>query len=273
MKIIYRVKGDERKSLVSAITMELNTPAKYLGAPTFAYQVGDYTIDKNGTLTGKDNPNLVADLQGLHDFVAKYLEFDAPLTKEESHSVIGEIESFEELALTREEELGLGKQRRDPIGEDGMQANDIQENDRLVIEVPLDGFNEDNLYNLRKLIASKASLIKKSIGAEFIEFEQTETTLRFPWFCLPLESEEIAAYTSFINALCTAAKTQKRVTATEKPVDNEKFTFRVFLIRIGFVGNDYKLARKILLRNLTGNTAFKNGRPENTDIGKEVQDE
>jgi hypothetical protein len=45
-------------------------------------------------------------------------------------------------------------------------------------------------------------------------------------------------------------------------VDNEKFAFRVFLIRLGFVGDDYKNARKILLRNLTGNSAFKNGRPE-----------
>ena len=272
MRIIYIVKGDERKSLVSAIAMELNTPAKYLGAPTFAYQVGDYTIDKNGTLTGKDNPNLVADLQGLHDFKAKYLEFDKPLTTEGSGS-LDALVNFEDLTLTSEEELGLGKQRRDPIGENGMQASDIQEDDRLIIEVPIDGFTEDSLHNLRKLIASKASLIKKSIGAQSLKFDQTETTLSFPWFSLPLESDEIAAYTSFISALCTAAKTQKRVTATERPVENEKFTFRVFLIRIGFVGNNYKVSRKILLRNLTGNIAFKNGRPGKADTHKEVQDE
>ena len=54
---------------------------------------------------------------------------------------------------------------------------------------------------------------------------------------------------------------QKRVTAKEKPVENEKFAFRVFLIRLGFVGDEYKVARKILLNNLSGNSAFKNGMP------------
>jgi hypothetical protein len=51
------------------------------------------------------------------------------------------------------------------------------------------------------------------------------------------------------------------VTAKDKPVENEKFAFRVFLIRLGFVGDEYKTARKILLRNLSGNSAFKNGAP------------
>ncbi len=49
--------------------------------------------------------------------------------------------------------------------------------------------------------------------------------------------------------------------AREKRVDNEKFAFRVFLIRLGFIGDDYKAARKILLSNLSGNSAFKNGAP------------
>ena len=64
------------------------------------------------------------------------------------------------------------------------------------------------------------------------------------------------------------AKEQKRVTATEKPIENEKFTMRLFLIRLGFIGDEYKTARKILLRNLSGNASWKSGhKPErNTDI-------
>ena len=53
--------------------------------------------------------------------------------------------------------------------------------------------------------------------------------------------------------------TQKRITATEKPVDNEKYAFRCFLLRLGFIGNEYKTQRKILLRNLTGSSAFRSG--------------
>lgn len=56
MKLSYNVTGAERKSLVAAISEELNAPTKYLGAPTFAYEIGDYHIDKAGTLTGPDKP-------------------------------------------------------------------------------------------------------------------------------------------------------------------------------------------------------------------------
>jgi hypothetical protein len=66
---------------------------------------------------------------------------------------------------------------------------------------------------------------------------------------------------AFITALCEMAKNQKRVTATDKAPANEKYAFRCFLLRLGFIGDEYKAARKILLRNLTGNTAFRNGRP------------
>lgn len=133
--------------------------------------------------------------------------------------------------------------------------------DTLTIEMPLDGFTEAALENLERLIASKETLIKKAIGVDKLPIERTETTIRFPWFRFGIEPEELSAYSRFIGALCAAAKEQHRVTAKDKPVENEKFAFRVFLIRLGFVGDEYKTARKILLRNLSGNSAFKNGAP------------
>ena len=62
MQINYNVTGEKRKLLVKAISQELNTSAKYLGAPTFAYEVAGYNIDKNGVLMGNDNYELVEDL-------------------------------------------------------------------------------------------------------------------------------------------------------------------------------------------------------------------
>ena len=56
------------------------------------------------------------------------------------------------------------------------------------------------------------------------------------------------------------SKDAKRVTAKEKDVDNEKYAFRCFLLRLGFIGTEYKAERKILLRNLDGSSAFKAGR-------------
>lgn len=55
------------------------------------------------------------------------------------------------------------------------------------------------------------------------------------------------------------ALNQKRITAKEKPVGNDKYAFRCFLLRLGFIGEDYKAERKILLRNLSGSSAFKSG--------------
>lgn len=90
--------------------------------------------------------------------------------------------------------------------------------------------------------------------------------MKFPWFSAHSSSDEVDAYTRFINRLSASAKEQKRVTAKEKAVENEKFDFRVFLIRIGFVGDEYKSARKILLKNLSGNSAFKSVTPSQLEV-------
>lgn len=58
------------------------------------------------------------------------------------------------------------------------------------------------------------------------------------------------------------SKNLQRVSSTERPVENEKYAFRCFLLRLGFIGNEYKTTRQILLRNLSGNSAWKNGAPE-----------
>jgi hypothetical protein len=52
---------------------------------------------------------------------------------------------------------------------------------------------------------------------------------------------------------------QKRISSIEKPTENEKYAFRCFLLRLGFIGDDYKKSRKILLKNLSGSSAFKSG--------------
>lgn len=248
MKLIYNVTGARRKELVGAISQELNAPTKYLGAPTFAYEVGGYHIDKNGMLEGEDNPGLVADLQGLHDFKAITEEYDTPLPEAEPVP--------EDFQIPYEAALGG---RVSPY-RDYDEPPTYAESDRLVIGMPLDGFTDEALANLEKLVSSKASLIKKAIGAETLPIEQTESTLKFPWFTLNPDSdaEAVRAYTHFVTALCEMAKTQQRINAAENSVDNEKYAFRCFLLRLGFIGTEYKAERKILLSRLTGNSAFKN---------------
>ncbi|HOD03280.1 MAG TPA: virulence protein, partial [Clostridiales bacterium] len=69
MKIHYNVTGKGRKSLVSAISKELNLSANYLGMSSAAYQIGRLRIDRDGTLTGPDYRELITDLRVLYGFM------------------------------------------------------------------------------------------------------------------------------------------------------------------------------------------------------------
>ena len=131
----------------------------------------------------------------------------------------------------------------------------------LVVQMPKASFTEDSLNNLHRLIEAKGSLIKKALDVKELPITEEDDKLSFPWFTTEPDPDEVRAYTHFITALCEMARNQKRVTAKKKETDNDKYAFRCFLLRLGFIGTDYKTERKILLRNLSGSSAFRNGTP------------
>lgn len=137
------------------------------------------------------------------------------------------------------------------------------EQTELTIEIP-NTLTETELDKLKRLVTSKAALIRKAVGTESLEIVVSEDKVEFPWFALTEgnESEETAAYTAFITALVDMVKRQKRIIATEKDVEDEKYAFRCFLLRLGFIGDEFKTTRRILLRNLSRNSAWRNGAPE-----------
>lgn len=270
MELKYNLTGSERKSLVGAISTALGAPTKYLGAPTFAYEVGGYHIDKVGTLTGSDNLDLEDALhQQSFDADGDSRHYDEPDTYESGLGGMGAIPTFEDLRMDRREELGLGHARREDFqGENGMQASDVPESYEdigLVIEMPRSSFTDTALDNLKRLVESKGSLIKKALSAETLELEIAEDVVRFPWFEDGADPDAVKAYTHFITAICEMARVQKRITAKEKETNNDKYAFRCFLLRLGFIGAEFKEERKILLRNLTGSSAFKTPKSEVTD--------
>jgi hypothetical protein len=132
--------------------------------------------------------------------------------------------------------------------------------------MPRSIFTDSNLENLKALVAAKGNLISKALGVTNLPIEVNEHKVEFLWFPGHPTPDELNTYTHFISKLCDMARNQKRVTAKGKDVDNEKYAFRCFLLRLGFIGDEYKVARKILLRNFTGSAAFKNG------PAKEVQE-
>ena len=148
---------------------------------------------------------------------------------------------------------------------DQSHTEDEYEPCSICVSMPRSLFTDMALENLKNLVAAKGALIKKSLNADELPILIEEDKVCFPWFKGEAEPEELKAYDTFICKLCELARTQKRVTATEKPTDNEKYAFRCFLLRLGFIGTEYKEARKILLRNLAGSSAFKGGQSKEAE--------
>ena len=59
----YNVTGVRRKELVAAVGDFIGAKPEYLRAPTYAFAVGSYNIDREGTLTGPENPALIESLK------------------------------------------------------------------------------------------------------------------------------------------------------------------------------------------------------------------
>ena len=129
--------------------------------------------------------------------------------------------------------------------------------DVLSVSVPRNMFTDDKLENLQKLIEGKQTLFKHAFGVEQLEVTITENQVSFPWSPLASEPDAVSAYTEFISKLCELAIKLQRVSLKDKEVENEKYAFRCFLLRLGFIGDDSKVARRILLQNLSGNSAFR----------------
>ena len=232
MIINYNVSGSDRKQLVAAIAQHTGEKPKYLGAPGFAYQVGGYTISVDGKVTIEGNSTAAALIRFLRE---KGFQAEDPLA-----------DCIE-----------------DDAAEEQTEADEIT---GVCISMPRSLFTDSALENLKALVAAKGNLIKKALGTDELPIEVTDTKVSFPWFIGMPTPEEMKAYDSFICKLCEMARNAKRVNAKETDTDNEKYAFRCFLLRLGFIGVEFKTERKILLRNLTGSSAFRSGQPKEVEV-------
>ena len=205
----FNVSGDTRKKLVKLISSHLGVESRYLGAPSFAYSIGNYTVNKDGSLSWDEDDERTA---GLLEAI--------------------KAEGF---TTTEDEEA---------------EAN------RLCISFPKSLYDGRTLENLKTLVQAKDALMKKAFRTESLEIVVDDEKVSFPWFEL-IDSDHFNAYTQFITAITKMAREQKRILGKERTVENEKYAFRCFLLRLGFIGDEYKLTRKILLENLEGSAAFK----------------
>ena len=230
MRIEFHRTGAERKALVTAIGEILEVRPKYKGMPSAAYEIAYFTVTKEGTL-----------------------EFADRVDSEEVENLLEQLADRGIVAASAEMAQAWLNARAEELSEKS-GTGPQEENVGLTVEIPLD---KVAVGNLTKLLDAKGNLIRKALGITDLRIEVLDDRVAFPWFS-QVDADSAAAYTHFISALCEMSRNAKRVTATEKPVENEKYAFRCFLLRLGFIGTEYKAERKIFLRNLSGSTAFKN---------------
>ena len=221
MTIYYN--AQDRKPLVKAISEFTGADAVYLRTPTYAYRIDYFTVTREGNLEFDDRADS-EEIENLLEFLAE-------------RGFIAEVADASEELPTAADSAAHG------------------ENMGLTVEVPLEGAAVENLT---KLLDAKGRLIRRALAVDKLLIEVTNSTVKFPWFS-ECGADERKAYTHFVSALCELAANAKRVTAKEKETDNDKYAFRCFLLRLGFIGSEYKAERKILLRNLTGSSAFRLG--------------
>ena len=218
MIIKLELTGNDRKELAKAVSEIIGAPAEYQYMPTCAYKiVEDYTITKEGNLEISDSAD----------------------SKEKEHLLV-ELEN---------------KGYNIPAIEDETTASEDEEN-RMTVEMPLELVDESTIDRLRKIVENKGELFKEAFKTDSLDIIVDEDKVCFPWFTVE-HYDDTNAYCTFISLLCEFAKNQRRINNKPDTSDNPKYTMRCYLLRLGMIGAEYKDTRKVLLRNLSGSSAFR----------------
>jgi len=232
MELNYNVKGDRRKQLVKALEDILGTKSVYMGVPTFAYRIGGVIVDRDGTITS----------EGTSTEVFKNI------------AIALSLRGFEPEGGLEQADIRVEGEKATNTDSPAKRSSEV---DFIEIQMPRDMFTEKGIENLKRLIHTKGDLIKKAIGTDDLPLNLEEEIIGFPWFPLKDDADEVAHHEKFIEALCRMAINQKRVTAKAVKSKNEKYDFRCFLLRLGFIGDEHRAFRGYYLKNLSGNAAFK----------------
>lgn len=230
--------GKNRKDLVAVIVELTGEQAVYMKVPTCAYKIGAFTVGKFGSLAIEDGAN----------------DSKAELVIERLAERGFEVEGFQMVEASPEQAAPETPQQPQEAQEPELE----QQDDKLTVEIPADTMDERALANLDRIIEAKGNLLRKALGTDSLSYQIKDERIRFPWSTLTGEEGEAETYMQLISALADTARNSKRITAKEKEVENEKYAFLCFLLRLGFIGQEYKVARKVLIKNLEGNAAWKN---------------
>ena len=246
----------DRKALAKALADKLGITAKYMGPPTFGYQVGDYIVDRDGNIEGED-------FEALRDFL-------------------------QSIGCFPEEETEPAGEQTEPETE----TPDSGTQDQVSISVPADDLTPAQMKNLIFTLFTKQYLIGKMTGGDLLNipdnliarlmentpetmedfkamldtakedgltgFEFAEGKVTLTYAAHQDEPERNMLYAMLTARILKAAKEATRVFPERQEPENEKYFARAWLLRIGYNGADSKAERNLLLKHLKGHSAFPN---------------
>lgn len=259
----FNATGERRKEMVKVISGIVGMKAVYMRMPTCAYAISNFTVSKEGTLRWDERSSGELVEKVLAGLAQAGFTAEPEDTTEAGDSAETAVEEAGAAAEETTEEPATDAPET-AAGEETAQAEPQEAGIGLTVSLPRESFTDAALENLHRLVEAKAALIKKALAVESLPVEADAEKVSFPWISDGQDGDSAKAYTHFITALCDMARRQKRVTAKERPADNEKYAFRCFLLRLGFIGEEYKGERKVLLKNLSGNGSFKSGARKGT---------
>ncbi|MCD8196105.1 MAG: hypothetical protein LUE24_02890 [Lachnospiraceae bacterium] len=227
---------------------------------------------------------------------------DSELTVEEAEEQETEPQTEEQDAETPADESGTEEPAA--VTADEAETPTDGEPNILHISFPADKHNGVSLRNLVYLIYSRAELINKATGSHFrvdegliealkddactysaLNFRKavgayedehglsmdgliiTPETIALTGFAAGMDADHCKACTDLAAAMNQMVIKQKRIQPKAKHADNEKYAFRIWLVRMEMGGDEYKKTRKLLMENLSGHTAFRT--PEAAERAKE----
>ena len=258
MEIKYGVKGPDRKKLAESVGTFLKADVEYLGVPSCSYKIRSIEIDRNGTM--------IIGNRMSEDTIKVLLEH----LKEEGYKEGAASKSKVAVPKTRPIEEEPKEEPKEVVKKERTKReHQVIPNDSkidgYVISFPLENYDEGALSRLKSIIDSKANLMKKVFETDDLSFKTENNELRFEWFNGSTTPEELKAYSEFLVKLCHSAKEQQRVNATEKPIVNERYQWRCFLLRLELIGPEFKETRAMLMKNLSGNSAWRVEKDEKSE--------
>ena len=274
MVITFDLSGRTRKELVKAISEITGERAVYKFMPTSAFEIGFFTVTREGKLEfcDRSDTEIVEQvLEGLSErgytVISSYYDNGKSAIETDNEPTAETATQPDTAMVTENEKVSEETEIMAQCETQGNTVPTVESNgiDRFSISMSRDFFDERTLNKLDRTLENKGELFKMAFKTNDLSYQITDDRVTFDWFPFSGEEGEGLAYSNFIDLLTKSLKEQKRVNASKAQTENPKFAMRVYLIKLGMVGDEYKQTRKILLRHLAGSSAFRKGVPHNED--------